>query len=285
MSFDNIETTWSGLQQIKYLVIFGDSYSALASGHPYFPNLHPTVEMPLGVDFPGLTYNEPSLPNWVGYLITKYVSDHQILVFDYAVGGSTVSGVKTRIERFFVPKLGNHPTHAPWEGIDTLFITWVGINDLMFMTKEESVDEALQKLFSAQETLYGTGARNFLFIDVPPTYRAPALPKKREGEKAAIFMHWNHRLREHVANFKSAHPDAIALIFSSFELFTHILDNPREYGFPPEDVRESNGSIWFDYLHPTSKVHDEIARALFHFLQSQPISDSHSTDNDFTRGE
>ena len=48
-------------------------------------------------------------PNWVGHLITKYSepSDEanrkdrgsSIIVFDYALGGQTVSGVKNQIER------------------------------------------------------------------------------------------------------------------------------------------------------------------------------------------
>jgi hypothetical protein len=32
----------------------------------------------------------------------------------------------------------------------------------------------MEKLFSLQDALYEAGARNFLFIDVPPIHRSPA---------------------------------------------------------------------------------------------------------------
>lgn len=32
----------------------------------------PDANKPLGVPFPGITWNEPERPNWVGHLITKY---------------------------------------------------------------------------------------------------------------------------------------------------------------------------------------------------------------------
>lgn len=35
-------------------------------------------------------------------------------------------------------------------------------------------DEAMAKLYNLQEELYSAGARNFLFIDVPPIARSPA---------------------------------------------------------------------------------------------------------------
>lgn len=35
-------------------------------------------------------------------------------------------------------------------------------------------DESIMALFEVQDELYKTGARNFLFIDVPPIERSPA---------------------------------------------------------------------------------------------------------------
>ena len=56
-------------------------------------------------------------------------------------------------------------------------------------------------------------------------------------------------------------------LFSSYRLFESILDMPEVYGFDIEDVRKNGGSVWMDFLHPTSKVHDHIASSLADFLQ------------------
>ncbi|KAI0797026.1 hypothetical protein C8Q75DRAFT_743074 [Abortiporus biennis] len=278
MTFSNIRSTWLGLQNIKYLIIFGDSYSAInAVPLVSFRNLRPTPDKPLGVDFPGTTYNEPDLPNWVGYLITEYVKDHQLLVYDYAAGGNTVSGVMNQIDRFFMPTVGQKPEYAPWTDTDALFITWIGINDLAYISKDGQMEKSIKKLFLYQEKLYDNGARNFLFIDVPPINRAPAMPQDFEVEKASSFINWNTCLKQHITEFSSTHPDITTMIFSAYDLFNDILDNPEEHGFPKEDVRKSKGSIWFDHLHPTSKTHKEIARAVFQYLLSQAPHESTQT--------
>ena len=56
-------------------------------------------------------------------------------------------------------------------------------------------------------------------------------------------------------------------LFSSFRLFESILDMPEVYGFNDEDIRRYGGSVWTDFLHPTSKVHDHIASNLADFLE------------------
>lgn len=86
-----------------------------------------------------MTFNELDQPNWVGHLITKYSPlprfdpsveedeldpaylDSPLLVYDYAVGGSTVAGVRDQVEKSFLPKLGLKPASAPWNAEDTLF--------------------------------------------------------------------------------------------------------------------------------------------------------------------
>jgi hypothetical protein len=44
-----------------------------------------------------------------------------LLVYDYAVGGSQVSGVQTQVENQFLPSLGAKPQWARWNADDTLF--------------------------------------------------------------------------------------------------------------------------------------------------------------------
>lgn len=102
-----------------------------------------------------------------------------MLVYDYALGGDTVGGVKRQVHKDFLPHLATRPDWAPWSASDTLFITWIGINDCalnVFSSHDPSVamGKSVEELFALQEELYQAGARNFLFIDVPPTNRFPA---------------------------------------------------------------------------------------------------------------
>jgi hypothetical protein len=60
------------------------------------------------------------------------------------------------------------------------------------------------------------------------------------------------------------------MTFSSWDTFNRILDDPKKHGFPKRDIRARGGSIWMDYLHPTSRIHDFIARDISMFLNSQP---------------
>ena len=81
----------------------------------------------MGVPFPGDTYAEPGQPNWVGYMARDFKpknaagEEQPLLVFDYAIGGQTVDGVKVQAERYFLPTAGRRPDWAPWTSADTLF--------------------------------------------------------------------------------------------------------------------------------------------------------------------
>lgn len=137
------------------------------------------------------------------------------------------------------------------------------------------------KLFAVQEELYESGARNFLFIDVPPIHRSPAcmwhsfievpivlilLPVPLSRQRSTNFDNWNSALLEAIQTFCNLHVDITAMLFSSSATFNALLDEPEAYGFEPSDIRKAWGSVWVDSLHPTSKVHDVIARNMADFL-------------------
>ena len=115
-------------------VVSGDSYSTV--GYDHREDDHPSASQPLGTLFPGHTYNELDLPNWVGYLITQYCppprfnpseeeqdsdyTESPLLVYNYARGGDTVTGVRSQIQNFFIPSLVEK-REVPWKATDTLF--------------------------------------------------------------------------------------------------------------------------------------------------------------------
>jgi phospholipase/lecithinase/hemolysin len=90
------------------------------------------------------------------------------------------------------------------------------------------------------------------------------------GDNGVRFGNWNDELRRGVTTFAMSHPDATVMLFSAWNTFQRILSNPARYGFNPVDHNVERGSIWFDFMHPTSRVHSILAREIAHFLLSQP---------------
>ncbi|KAG8826311.1 hypothetical protein FRC19_009271 [Serendipita sp. 401] len=268
--------------------------------------LEPRDDEPLGIPFPGICSTEPGTPNWVGHLITEYApSSHQILVYNYAMLGSTVPEVTLQIDRHFLGDNGPTARKVPWTAENSLFITWVGLNDLAISTDPE---EPIEEFFRGQEKLYAAGARNFLFINVPPIDRSPActllemygvVDDDREASirrAATRFVNWNIFLAAGARRFASPsavpltptyspelmsdpnvrppvavaeaqeHTGASVMLFSSYECISMILNNPTAFGLAEADLRKVGGSIWVDHMHPTSVVHDLFARDLSRFL-------------------
>ncbi|KAL1695181.1 hypothetical protein GGG16DRAFT_109283 [Schizophyllum commune] len=149
-------------------------------------------------------------------------------------------------------------------------VTWVGINDCAFIPHHslELCEEHIDMLFSGQHDLYAAGARNFMLVDVPHMDRCPSA--NPQPPPSPVFPAWNAALLARAQTFAKEHPDATVLIFSSARAIDNILDDPGTYGLPPSNVRKANGAIWMDRLHPTSAVHDVLAREMAEFLGGVP---------------
>ncbi|KAI0328030.1 hypothetical protein GY45DRAFT_1436490 [Cubamyces sp. BRFM 1775] len=278
MSAIAVRTSWPGFPGIKHIVIFGASYCDVGY-NAKAP--HPSPEHPLGVEFPGMTWcgtvdqlknKFTPQPNWVGHLV-EIVKEQRgassLLVYDYALGGDTVQGVKRQIHHDFLPHLAPKPDWAPWSPDDTLFITWVGINDCGYngraIESAHKTKDSVEELFKLQEELYQAGARNFCWGDVPPTYDYPGvsnLPHLREAVTT-----WNESLRHSAQNFCEEHEDTTAFLWSSWKLFSQVLADPLAFGFAKEEATKKEGDIFLDGLHPTSKVHRLIAQDMLSFLE------------------
>ncbi|KAF7329379.1 Glycosyltransferase family 32 protein [Mycena kentingensis (nom. inval.)] len=259
----NAETAaWPGFNALRHLFIFGDSYSSVG----FAPNLPPPkhINAKKTLPFRGNTYADEDGTNWVGYLLAKHDPHAEIVVHDYAAGGCCVpnsdtkpSSVQRQVEEYFLNGYAMSPQEGEpgrsWKSEEALFVTWVGINDCAHGLDHRTT---LDLLFSLQEQLYTAGARLFLFIDIPPIARSPAGLKAAKNnahkDPAASYHAWNASLRTHVECFAQSHPDARVLVFSAFETFNRILDNPRRYYLNPKDVDRPRGEIWRDLLHPTT---------------------------------
>lgn len=78
--------------------------------------------------FPGTTYAERnkrenrSEPNWVGWLVSDFAPNPDLLVHDYAVErDGMVDGVIRQVLHQFMPYAGRKPEWASWTQEDALF--------------------------------------------------------------------------------------------------------------------------------------------------------------------
>ncbi|KZV69485.1 carbohydrate esterase family 16 protein [Peniophora sp. CONT] len=265
-----IRPHWHGLKSVKHLVIFGDSYSSVDYNGTKSP--HPTPQEPLGVPFPGRTWASINGDdaNWVGFIVNTIADERKdLLVYDYAVGGDRVESLERQVGRSGFETIRDKPDWAPWTAADSLFVAWFGINDCAYINAGRGEEKSsISALFAYQERLYEAGARNFMFIDVPPMHLSPAKPMSPEDIPKSKIAVWNTELRSQATQFGLDHPDATILLFSSWYTFSVILNKPTEYGLKPEDVHAQFSSVWVDHLHPSSSVHRGVALAIYDFLNN-----------------
>lgn len=250
---------WPGFKGLRYFVAFGDSYTSI--GFNSWASV-PSDANPLGVSYPGSTSADGA--NWVGYLTMQY-NQSKFWTYDYAVYGNTVAGVSNQVTADFLPNAGTKPSYAPWSATDSLFATFIGINDL---NSGAVIPATLTTLFNLQESLYTAGARNFLFINVPPMNRAPF--SNNNATLASLITTWNTQLQTSATAFQANHSDVATFYYDAWSLYTKLLDNPSTYGFT--DVNTTGGSFWIDTIHPRTKVHQYMAADLATFLGNQAAS-------------
>ncbi|KAL1684405.1 hypothetical protein GGG16DRAFT_68375, partial [Schizophyllum commune] len=147
------------------------------------------------------------------------------------------------------------------------FVLFLGINDCGQNTADR-LGPIVDKVIDAAQSLYTRfGARTFVFVDIPPTDRAPAAVRMECGDTVQGRVNaWNDHLR--AATQRTSDTQAKTTLFSSHEVITDVLDAPVEYGFPKEDVAKEGGEIWLDDLHLSSAVHRILAER---FLERIPL--------------
>ncbi|KAK7975893.1 hypothetical protein PG989_014356 [Apiospora arundinis] len=211
-------TKWPGWDGIKHAFIFGDSYTTTVSEadqrvprervQSYLGTTFPSKPPSGNPTYPGWTSSNG--PNWVDYLTVKYNAS-LLQTYNLAVGGATVDSalvkpylptvlsVKQQVLDVFMPTYASPSSGLPqWTGSDTLFAFWIGINDVGNSYWQDDTAELNRKIFAVYadvvRTLYAdAGARNFLFLNVPPVERSPltlgqgAQAVEREGAGIAAF--------------------------------------------------------------------------------------------------
>ncbi|KAI1073384.1 carbohydrate esterase family 16 protein [Whalleya microplaca] len=306
---------WTAWSDIKYAFIFGDSYTQTGFDYTLSP---PSTSNPFGnPEYPGWTSSNG--PNWVGYLTVKYNAS-LLQTYNLAYGGATVDSdlvtpylptvvsVKQQVLEQFIPGYSGDSPSAPsapeWSGADSVFAFWIGINDVgnTYGSGEEAWDILYAKIFDVYsglvDELYLSGARNFVFINVPPVDRSPLTvgqgQSSVEGEKVAIAS-WNQRTEDMATALKLNHTDEVNVwVYDSNKSFGEVIDDPGSYeqtsglknttayceayqnGTPEDDTLTQscgvavNEYFWLNNLHPTYPIHDVVAQQVGDALVAGP---------------
>ncbi|KAI5789049.1 hypothetical protein EDC01DRAFT_617037 [Geopyxis carbonaria] len=288
---------WAG---VKTMFVFGDSYSRIK----YIPNQspNPSANAVMGLTSPG--FPSSNGPNYVAYLVRKY-HQSEILTYDLAVGGATITRslveppsvdyltFEEQVDQYFKPYFTAGQI-ATWDASSTLFVIWVGINDvrlgygLIFATESGtySATTLIDKYFSQVKKLYDAGARNFVFMTVPDVTRAPQYTAMNDAVDSAKLLKYleayNTELLERVIYFREKYPATRCFRFDSRKVMDEVLDAPHSYGLTATDsfcegylAYHSNTDwesqfisscgvsvkeyFWLDKVHPTSTVHNQWA--------------------------
>ncbi|KAK7942738.1 uncharacterized protein PG986_011851 [Apiospora aurea] len=286
----------------------------------------PSPTSPLGnPSYPG--YTSSNGPNWVDYLTVKYNAS-LLQTYNLAVGGATVDSdlvkpylptvlsVKQQVQDVFLPSYPSSPSSSSssssengpvvqWSASDSLFAFWIGINDVGNSYWQDDTAALNRQIFAVYadvvRTLYGdAGARNFLFLNVPPVDRSPltlgqgAAAAEREAADIAAFNALTAELAADLATATEGEEGANVWAYDVHALFTEVLDRPGAYkatagyvnttafceayqnGTPNLDTLDPacgipvNEYFWLNSLHPTYPMHDVVAEQVALALEKGP---------------
>jgi phospholipase/lecithinase/hemolysin len=255
----------------------GDSYSQTGFS---ITGTKPSAANPIGNPaFPG--YTTTNGENWIDFLISKHNSS-LIFSYNFASGGATTdaslvtpfqSTVLSLVDQVseFSNNLASKPSYAPWTSENALFATWIGVNDVGNKWSDSSWSTLSQKIidryFSQMQILYNAGARNFLFLTVPPIQKTPlvlAESTATQTQEGAAVVSYNQLLEAGVDAFKKNNTGITAFVFDTTTPFNAAISNPTAYGAPDATCYNSNGvsCLWYNNYHPGQAIHKAVAAGI-----------------------
>lgn len=274
-SCDNADRQgWDGFAGLRHVFSFGDSYTTTEFRWQELPYPSAEAGVPLGNPaYPGVTSANGA--NWIDYLTVRY--NHTLLTtYNLAVGGATagrvgpdvptIKSLRGQVHDWFMPAYalrdgGREPGGAPgaplWRGHDSVFTFWLGINDIggTYMHGPDGPDgtDAVNRAIVLGEyaalaaDLRTAGARNFVFVNVPPIDRSPLTRGAGEAaqrlEKAdvedfnSLVVEMARRLRAQGAGAQDGGEAVNVWVYDSHAAFGKVMDDPSSF---PQTVGYKN---------------------------------------------
>ncbi|KAG4435766.1 hypothetical protein IFR05_008740 [Cadophora sp. M221] len=271
----------NGTSTYEYLFTFGDSYSQTGFD---IKGAKPSVSNPIGnPTFPGYTTSGGN--NWLTYL-SKLLTP-SLLTYNLASGGATTSAtlvkpytstVLSLIDQItlFTTNLGTSPRpfYAPWTSSNALFGIWIGVNDVgnawsagnWTALSREIVDVYMQQV----ERLYVSGARNLVFLTVPPIELTPLVAKQGNTTQAAegkAVVWYNELLGDAVEKWrvgKMGGGEVKTWVVGTAPAFIEAVKNPVKYGAKDANCFNADGvsCLWFNDYHPGQAIQKLVSQAV-----------------------
>ncbi|KAI1811984.1 hypothetical protein GGS20DRAFT_592349 [Poronia punctata] len=302
-------STWVGWENIKKAFIFGDSYTQTGFdytqaqpsesnpfGNPTYPGWT-SSNGPNWVSYLTFKYNASTLLTYnLAYGGATVDSD---LVTPY---DPSVISLKEQVESEFIPGYTGSSAQTEWSGDDSIFAVWIGINDIgnSYWNGEDATNELNAKIFTVisdlVDQIYTAGGRNFIFINVPPLDRTPLIVPQGEDAVAlskADVEAWNGKVVD-LAKALKEKSDTNVWVYDSNKSFGDVMDDPTSHletsglknttdfcedyqnGTPEEDTFTPscgvpvNQYFWLNNLHPTSAIHEVVAKEIADALTEGP---------------
>ncbi|KAK1221482.1 hypothetical protein PQX77_015716 [Marasmius sp. AFHP31] len=221
------------LNTAQTVIIFGDSYSSES-------------------DAPNTT--------WVKHLRENLSSN--VVTYNFSFPGATTEhDLADQLSQY----LSESRPKKLWSSSpkEVCYVLFFGINDCG-SNQECFLSDIVSKIPEAAQRLYDeAGARNFIFVDVPPIDRSPSGVKFDCADVIERRVQtWNEEFRTQIAEFQENTATTKVAIFSFHGVLSKILDDPEEFDFTEDDSTTEGGAIWVDELHLTSEVHEIIAEQI-----------------------
>lgn len=261
----------------------------------------PSPSSPLGnPPYPGTIATTGA--KWPVYLTTQYNSSI-LETYVLARSGSTVNGtiiphgssLVDQVQQDFLPRWGER-NETSWQPYTTLFVIEFGINDVnVALDMSESLTSIFDEIFVSYaglaDQLYQTGARNFLFMNMPPMERAP----NAMDHIAPAIADWNMRLQGLAANLTETYRDSLGHVFDMHTFIGAILNNPSTFtqtagirntteacaayynevnevtAYDPTCGLPMREYFWLNNLHPTYTVHDAWAEQVANVFEGNGV--------------
>ncbi|PSN71078.1 hypothetical protein BS50DRAFT_486448 [Corynespora cassiicola Philippines] len=289
-----MKRAYNGFPNLEKLFIFGDSYTR--------NNFDPSKTQPSPSNPTGNGQSSSSNGEiWPTYLTTTYNAS-TLLTYNFARAGATIDEaiVDSNLNVDLVGQIASFKQYYNATSFDpatSVFALWIGINDCVNGYLSTSGDPAahnadlIARYYELAEELHGVGARNFLFVNVPPLWRAPRVAGSSANATRVPAMRecvgdYNARLGKMVRSVDHDFAYSTVWVYDALTLFGEVMDEPGRFeetavyrntvgtcaaysGGTEEwddkyDECEFAASeyFWLDSLHPTQPIHQLLAKEI-----------------------
>lgn len=185
--------------------------------------------------------------NWVEYLTLQY-NETSFFTYDYALSGATVniSIIEASVGRDIVTEantfLQSYQNDSTFSGYSTLYAFWIGINDIKQSYLGDNytgVDldvytEVISSYYKVVSQLYAAGARDFLFLTVPPLEKTPLVQGSSSNSTKYPLMQraisdYNTKLYKMARQVRHNLAYSSVFVYDAHALFASVLSDPSQY--------------------------------------------------------